>query len=226
MQFNFNFYSSLLLITFSQGIIYTFLLLKKGFLNGNRANFWLGFFILLCSLYIAPWMLGFAGWYDNQPYRDILFYMPFQHLYFMGPIIYFYTQSLLNLNFKLKKQNLTHFLPGILFILLNAFYFVFDYFIEKNYYFYADGSDKDFDIWYQITGSLSMIFYLIITLKYYNNYKKFIFQTTSFANSVLFSWVKNFLICFLIMIILPYVFNFLTYFYPNANTYKGDWWFF
>ena len=29
MQFDFNFYSSLLLITFSQGLIYSFLLLKK-----------------------------------------------------------------------------------------------------------------------------------------------------------------------------------------------------
>jgi hypothetical protein len=33
-------------------------------------------------------MLGFAGWYDNQPYRDILFYT-FQQLFFVGPIIFF-----------------------------------------------------------------------------------------------------------------------------------------
>jgi hypothetical protein len=42
---------------------------------------WLSIFLLLCVLYISPWMLGFAGWYDNQPYRDILFYIPFQQLY-------------------------------------------------------------------------------------------------------------------------------------------------
>ncbi|WP_309609514.1 hypothetical protein [Flavobacterium sp.] len=65
MQYDFNFYSSLLLITFSQGILYSVLLLKKGIQTDNKSNYWLSLFVFLCSLYVAPWMLGFAGWYDN-----------------------------------------------------------------------------------------------------------------------------------------------------------------
>ena len=99
MLFEFGFYSSLLLISFSQGIIYSVLLFVKAIQTGNKSNYWLSLFVFLCSLYIAPWMLGFAGWYDTQPYRDFLFYMPFQHLLFIGPIIFFYTQSLLNSSF-------------------------------------------------------------------------------------------------------------------------------
>jgi hypothetical protein len=38
-------------------------------------------------------MLGFAGWYDNQPYRDILFYVPMQHLFFIGPTLIFLALS-------------------------------------------------------------------------------------------------------------------------------------
>ena len=95
MTFNFNFYSSLLLIFVSNGLLYSFLILKKAIQTQNQANRWLSLFVFLCSLYIMPWMLGFSGWYDQQPYRDFMFYMPFQHLFFIGPILYFYIQSLL-----------------------------------------------------------------------------------------------------------------------------------
>ncbi len=112
MLFTFGSYSSLLLISFTQGIIYSVLLLVKAIRTENKSNYWLSLFIFLCSLFIAPWMLGFAGWYDNQPYRDFMFYMPFQQLFFLGPIIFFYTQSLLNPLFKLTKKDFLHFLPG------------------------------------------------------------------------------------------------------------------
>jgi hypothetical protein len=80
MLYQFGFYSSVLLISFTQGIVYSAYYLQK-LLKPNEINLIIEFFYFFCSLYIAPWMLGFAGWYDNQPYRDILFYTPFQHLY-------------------------------------------------------------------------------------------------------------------------------------------------
>ena len=226
MLFDFNFYSSLLLITFTQGIIYTFLLLKKGVITENKSNFWLGLFAFLCSIYIAPWMFGFAGWYDNQPYRDFLFYAPFQHLFFIGPVIFFYTQSLLNPSFRFNRKLALHLLPGNLYLIFSVVIFVYDKLIIKDYYFYKDGIDKDFDSWYQISGQISMVLYFILTLRYYNRYKKIIVQVTSNADAVLFKWIKTFLVAFLLMLLLPYVFDFLNYCYPNSNEYKGGWWFY
>ncbi|MDI1256274.1 MAG: helix-turn-helix transcriptional regulator [Flavobacterium sp.] len=226
MVFQFGFYSSLLLITFSQGILYSILLLVKARKTENKSNYWLSTFILLCSLYVAPWMLGFAGWYDNQPYRDILFYVPFQQLYLFGPLIYFYTQSLLNPDFRLLKSDLWHFIPAIVFILYNLWIWIYDQFIHNGYYFYVDGVDKDFDAWYQYSGFISMAFYLILSLRYYNIYRRLIFQVTSFAESILFKWIKTYLISFLILMLLPIVFDILGYFFPEIKTYKGSWWFF
>lgn len=40
MLFQFGFYFSSLLITISQGIIYTFLLALKGFQTENKSNYW------------------------------------------------------------------------------------------------------------------------------------------------------------------------------------------
>ncbi len=226
MLFNFGFYSSLLLITFSQGIIYSFLLLIKGFRTETNSNYWLSLFIFLCSLFVAPWMLGFAGWYDNQPYRDFLFYMPFQHLLFIGPVIYFYTQSLLNPAFHLTKRNFLHFLPGILYLIYSLFIWIYDKYIFKDYYFYKDGMDKDFDNWYHNTGLISMAIYFTASIRYYNLYRKLMFQVVSYANSILFKWIKTYLYSFLVMLVLPIVFDIISIFYPELNSYTGSWWFF
>ena len=226
MLFQFGSYSSLLLISFTQGIIYSVLLLRKAIQTENKSNYWLSLFIFLCSLFIAPWMLGFAGWYDNQPYRDFMFYMPFQHLFFIGPLIYFYTQSLLNPSFRLTKNNFFHLLPGILYLLYSLVIWVYDQLILQEYYFYADGMDKDFEEWYQKLGLLSMIIYFILSIRYYNVYKKLMFQVVSYADSVLFKWIRNYLIAFLMMLLLPILFDIIGYFYPEIKSYQGSWWFY
>ena len=225
MHYDFNFYSSLLLIFFSNGLLYSLLLLKKGIANDNQSNKWLSFFIFLCSLYIAPWMLGFAGWYDNQPYRDVLFYTPLQHLFFLGPLIYFYIQSLLNPNFKLSKTNFLHLIPGLLYLIYSIIMVVTDKLILHKYYFLADGMDRDFDTWYQHTGFVSMIFYFILSLKYYQKYQQLMQNLVSFADNLLFKWIKTFLIAFLIMQLLQVSFFLLGFLFDLAN-YVGSWWYF
>ncbi len=226
MLFEFGFYSSLLLIPFAQGIIYSILLSIKAFKTDNKSNYWLSLFIFLCSLFIAPWMLGFAGWYDNQPYRDILFYTPFQQLYFMGPIIFFYTQSLLNPSFKFSKKDILHFLPGIFYLLLMGSFWLYDQFIFEDYYFYKDGMDKDFDTWYQYSGFISMTVYFILSILYYNKYKKLIVQVSSNADNLLFRWIRNYLFAFLSMIGIRLIFTLLSSIFPQLDSYQGTWWFF
>ncbi|WP_309641969.1 AraC family transcriptional regulator [Flavobacterium sp.] len=226
MLFEFGFYSSLLLISFSQGIIYSVLLLIKAIRTDNKSNYWLSLFVFLCSLYIAPWMLGFAGWYDTQPYRDFLFYMPFQHLFFIGPIIFFYTQSLLNPSFRFSRTDGLHFIPGVLYLIYISGIALYDLLLVKDYYFYANGMDKDFDDWYQKIGFISMLLYFIMSLRYYNRYRKLMYQVVSYADSVLFQWVRTYLIAFLLMLILPVAFNIAAFFFPELNSYKGSWWFF
>jgi AraC-like DNA-binding protein len=226
MHFDFGFYSSVLLISFTQGIIYSCLLLAKAIKTENKSNYWLSLFIFLCSLYIAPWLLGFGGWYDNQPYRDILFYTPLQHLFFIGPVIFFYTHSLLNPSFKFSKKDNIHLLPGFIYFIYIISIFIYDTFIYGDYYFYKDGMDKDFDASYQKLGLTSMIVYFILSIRYYNVYKKLMFQVVSFADSILFKWIKTYLIAFLIMLVLPIIFDIIEFIYPEMKSYKGSWWFY
>ena len=99
-----------------------------------------------------------------------------------------------------------HLLPGIFYILYSIVIFVYDKIILNKYYFYEDGIDKDFDQWYQIAGLLSMVFYFALSIRYYSLYKRLIVQLTSFADTILFRWAKNFLFAFLAMQMLQVIF--------------------
>ncbi len=224
MLFEFNRYSSLLLIFFVHGLVYAILLYRKSIINETRSDKWLSLFLLLCILYIAPWMIGFAGWYDTQPYRDILFYVPFQHLYFIGPVIFFYVQSLLNPSFRFGKKEWLHLLPGILYLLFCVVMVVTDKLVLKKYYFLANGADPDFDTWYQLTGFASMLFYFFLSLRYYSLYKKLIVQVVSYADGVFFRWIWNFLVAFLIMLCVRVIFFILGEIMELK--YWDVWWYF
>ena len=225
MRFDFNFYSSILLIFFVHGLVYALMLFLKGRRTDSQSNKWLSAFLVLCMLYVSPWMLGFAGWYDNQPYRDILFYVPMQHLFFIGPVIFFYIQSLLNPSFSFGRKEGLQLIPGIVYIVYTLVIFVTDKVILKRYYFLADGSDRDFDEWYQYCGFLSMVIYFWLSYRYYQLYKKLMVQVISYADLVVFKWVKNFLLAFLAMLVMKLVFVVLSNFeFFQKINYIASWW--
>lgn len=224
MLFEFGFYSSLLLIFFVHGLVYSVLLFRKGIVLDTRSDKWLSLFLFLCILYITPWMVGFGGWYDTQPYRDILFYTPFQHLYFIGPVIFFYIKSLLNPSFRFGKRDWLHMLPGFLYLAFSIVMVVTDKLVLKKYFFLASGTDPDFDNWYQLTGFLSMLLYFIAALRYYDFYRRMIVQVVSYAGVVMFRWIRNFLIAFLLMLLVRAVFYISSLFMEGG--YTDTWWYF
>lgn len=224
MYFVFNRFSSLLFVFFLHGLVYAVLLWRKGLVNESRSDRWLSLFLLLCVLYITPWMVGFGGWYDTQPYRDLLFYIPFQHLYFIGPVIFFYVQSLLNPSFRFRKKDWLHLLPGILYLLFSAAVVITDKLVLKQYFFLASQEDPDFDTWYQVSGFLSMLIYFILSLRYYTLYKKLMVQVISYADVVMFRWIRNFLLAFLLMLIVRTGFYVADLF--TEDSYISSWWYF
>lgn len=223
MHFHFSFYSSILLIFFSQGLVFSFSLMRKGIQEGYSSSKWLSFFIFLCTMYIAPWMLGHAGWYSLQPYQDILFYLPLQQLFLIGPVMFFYVQSLLNPAFQFGRKEWLHCLPAILYGIYSLVIFVVDQLILHEHFFYANGRDKDLDTWYQRAGLISMILYALLSIRYYNLYKKLIFNALSFAESIRFEWVRRFLLAFVLMQVLRGIFEFG---YPHWGNFPQKWWYY
>lgn len=223
MFFDFSQKSALLLIFFSHGVVFTTLLFFQGFKHERNSSIWLGVFILLCSLYIAPFMLGYAGWYGVQGYRQFLFYAPLQHLFLLGPVMYFYVQSLLNPDFTLTGKDYLHFVPASGYVIYSLFMFVADIFAFDQIYFYADGRDKDFATWYQVAGLCWMFIYFTSSLRHYQRYKKFAFQVVSYADSILYRWIETYLTALLIIVLLRILFFALN---PEWAEFGSKFWYY
>lgn len=225
MLFQFNIYSGLLLIFFTHNLVYALILFQKWIRERSKSAFWLALFLIIVALYLAPWMLGFAGWYDSESYRAVIFSVPFHQLYFFGPILYFYTQAVLNPAFTFRKKYFWHLLPGFLYLIYALIQVANDYYGNGGAFpeFYAD---IDFDEWYQISGHVSILCYLIYSLKYYNLYRKVIQNIVSFADEITFRYVKEFIISCLVIIGVDIGFRIAFEIFPEFANFIGSWWYY
>ncbi|MEL7063563.1 MAG: AraC family transcriptional regulator, partial [Bacteroidota bacterium] len=221
--FNYNDMSSVLLIFFVHALVFSFLLLKKGIADNQHESMWLAAFILLGGLYICPFMLGYAGWYSTNPYREFMFFFPFQQLFLIGPVFYFYILTLLNRDFKFVRWDWLHFFPALLYMLYSLIVFITDKLILDELYFYADNKDKDLDVWYQVAGLISMLFYLILSLRHYLSYRKLSLEEVSYADEISFKWIQYFTLALGIILILRILFFILN---PEWGEFGRKFWYY
>jgi AraC-like DNA-binding protein len=226
MLFQFNLYSSLLLVFFVHILVYGGMFWWRGCKQESVADRLLGSFLVVAALYVVPWMTGFAGWYHQEypAYRDFLFYMPFVHGLLFGPLLYLYIKCITNFNYRVQKNEMLHFLPGALYLLWCIVVVVTDRVVLKKYYLMNGDSDPDFSPWYTWLQRISIIIYLYASLRYYRQYKQFTRYELSFADMAGMNWLRNFLIAFGLLTLLPVAEFVLSRFsfFQNLN-YRGSW---
>lgn len=119
MLFQFGPRSALLLPFVVPGLVATAWLLARAVRRGTWPDALLALLILVPTLTIVQWMLGFAGWYDSHDgYSTAMFYVPWQLNLLLGPAYYFYFRSLTSQEFQLGPRAWWHFGPGLLKIAL------------------------------------------------------------------------------------------------------------
>ncbi|MDO7877110.1 AraC family transcriptional regulator [Hymenobacter sp. ASUV-10] len=113
MLFSFGLRSSLLLPFVMPGLVAALWLLGRGWRRGTPTDGLLALLILLPTLNVAQWMLGYAGWYDSHDgYSTTMFYVPWQLGLALGPAYYLYFRSLTNQEFRLRPLR-RHLGPGL-----------------------------------------------------------------------------------------------------------------
>lgn len=89
MLFAFGLRSSLLLPFVVPGLAAGLWLLGRAWGRGTAPDALLAILLLLPTLGIARWMLGYAGWYDSHDgYTTFMFYMPWEFGLALGPAYY------------------------------------------------------------------------------------------------------------------------------------------
>ena len=224
MLFEFNLYSCLPLLFFFHILVYCALFFLRSFKQSDYAARLMAWFLLVAALLIVPFMTGFAGWYDNQPYRDILFFTPFVHNLAIGPLLYFYIRAIFNYNFRIKGKLWLHLVPAIAYLFINSGFSLTDIFYFNTYTLTNEYEDPDFANWYTVLSTLSIFIYLFLSIRYYNQYKRYTIFTTSFADQANLKWLQNFLFAFALLSIMPVIRIVLSNFsFYERLRYFGPW---
>ncbi len=114
MFFFFGPRSSLLLPFVVPGIVATIWLLSRAWRRGSAADALLALLLLVPTLNVSQWMLGYAGWFDSHDGRStVMFYVPWRANMLLGGAYYLYFRSLTNQDFR-WRPSLKHLLPGLI----------------------------------------------------------------------------------------------------------------
>jgi AraC-like DNA-binding protein len=115
MLFYFNARSALLLPFVVPGVVATLWLLSRAWRRGSTPDALLALLVLLPTLTVSQWMLGYANWFDSHDWHStVMFYVPWQLGLLLGPGYYLYFRSLTNQEFRLGPREWRHLLPGLL----------------------------------------------------------------------------------------------------------------
>lgn len=236
MLFHFNLYSGLLLPPVLHGLLFAVLLFWRGTARGRLSDRLLGALVLLLTLRVANWMLGFAGWYDaHNAYSTFLFYFPFNYWFAFGPLLYFYFRSLTNRAFRFERKHLWHFLPALLDLGLYAYAFLLDVvwmhgmqgqpFPEHYGSKGPHGQLNDL----LLAGILdylvipALLFYVVLTLRHYRQYRTYVEAHFSDADRLALRWLRNLLYVFLAALLVWLAFQLADRFWTAELSYVQYW---
>jgi AraC-like DNA-binding protein len=204
--FNFNDFSGPLFPGFLQGIVFAVILMLRGFREERVSDYFAAFLLVAGSMYIAPWMFGFGGWYDAHDWRStLLFYVEWKNLTAFGPLIWLYFRALTNTDFKWTRKLWWHFLPLGLLLLRPVGIFLYDWVYwllirgESFTYFYntrgpASEWDNNYQSWIfhaiYVLSILHLLAYLLLTLRDYRRYRRYLAREFSNAEQLTFSSLR------------------------------------
>ncbi|GAB3579071.1 helix-turn-helix domain-containing protein [Hymenobacter daeguensis] len=113
MLFAFGPHSSLLLPFVVPGAVAVLWLLGRAWRRGSAADALLALLVLVPTLSVSQWMLGYAGWFDSHDgHSTVMFYVPWRANMVLGGAYYLYFRSLTNQDFRWRPA-LKHLLPGL-----------------------------------------------------------------------------------------------------------------
>jgi len=190
----------------------------------------LGFLLLLLTVRLSFWMLGFAGWYDrHNALTTLMFYFPFNTLALIGPCLYFYFLSLTNRDFRLRRSDWPHFVVPLLLLLLYALKFGVDFLVYRPFPNNVDAQfgtrgplaewDKSLPVF--IIAYLSLFYYFFIILRSLKGYEQYLVAHFAETESTSLRWLKGLIWFSLLAILLFFCFNFLNLF-THIN-YIANW---
>ncbi len=149
------------------------------------SNRYLGLLLLSFSLWLLDDFFNAATIYQQNPN---FYFLPIYFSFAFGPLIYLYTRSITESEFKLTKSQAFHFIPVALQGLLYIFLQCQDYSFRRWFW-----QEVHFPFTYNIEfiGSLlSLIIYLVLSIARVREYQTWIKNQFSEVSKISLNWLK------------------------------------
>ena len=177
--------SSVILIgaIISQGCFAAVLLLLSQ--NNFKSNRYLGLLLLTFSLWLLDDFFNAAMIYQQNPN---FYFLPIYYSLAFGPLIYLYTLSITQADFKFSKKQVWHFIPVLMQVLLYVFLQCKEYGFRR-WFWEAIHLPYTYNI--EFIGSLlSLIIYLFFSLQLVKQYQQWINNQYSEVSKINLNWLK------------------------------------
>lgn len=174
MDLSFNIFQLLILVGAINGFVWSVLIFIK---RKKDVSIYLGLFVFLFTLASIKIILQ-----EKIPYFNSHIPIPLLYQFALGPLLYLYLKSALDVNYKASGKQLWHFLPSLLFDILPAsLLFIFD-FTRYTYQIQKLSFISD------VLACFLFIVYLYFSLSLINRYRK---NSPVLKNEKKIGWAKK-----------------------------------
>ncbi len=180
-----------LLLCAAQGLLLACLLLRV--MNNRSANRYLAVLILAVCALIVPYIIGYAGFYDRWPW---LSFAPFEYTLAFGPLIYFYTTSLVD---QTPTRVWPHFMPVVAQFLADAL--VFPLPLATKDWWNGAAHEPFISPLFEIAALISLAIYGVGAFRKYRVYRRWLDDNRSDRAEFDPSWIRNFVLALAVVAI-------------------------
>ncbi len=204
MLFDFNLHSGLLLPFAVQGVAAAAVLAWRGWRDDSLHDRLLSILLLLLTLSIGQWLLGYAGWYDaHDRYTTLMFYLPWTNSLALGPLFYAYFRALTDQRFTLRGFR-RHLAPALVLPVLCALAFIGDrgtaaltgrplpdFYGTRGV---LGAALQQYGLVFDLVGYASLFYYGARTLRAFRAYQEYLNANFSDTARLRFNWIRRLLL--------------------------------
>jgi len=226
---DYNIHSTPLLILAIQGLIFAILLLVRYSKLRNVTDLFLSLILLITVWHQTGYTIGFMNWYDAYRTTKINYFL-IDISFFLAPLIYFYVKSITVPHFSLKKKDLYHFVPGVLYVLFKIIVFAYDatqpgFDDSQNGYLVTNLEFQYTNTIFTVIMTIHMLIYLALTAKQFSIYRKNLDNVFSNTFALQLNWVRNFLIIYIAIFVYMTCQEFVNILITDLS-WLQEWWYY
>ena len=213
-----SFYTTPLQIGYFFSLLMWILFLLRGYREQRLSDKLLGWIMFILAMELQDYTFGFAG--INVLWNELNGF-PRGVSFLFGPIVYFYFLSQVNRSFKLRRKELWHFLPYLVYFVYEISAFIQGPEIVQQ----RQESDINLVLSYVFRFALwaSYIYYLSKCLVIYRRYRAWSIHQFSNTELINFNWFRDFIYAMIFWLLFREVMNVLDAFL-DLDFYQDWWW--